>query len=78
MQESLSPEHGPELIPYPGEQLLYRGVVPDESSGHLQPSGGNVAHSCLHVVGDPLYKVSRVLCLHLQHLLIHLRGRGYQ
>ena len=58
MQESLAPEHGSELLRDPLEQLLDGGGVADEGGGHLQASGRDVAHSGLHVVGDPVEKVT--------------------
>ena len=39
---------------------------------HLQATGWDVADSCLHVVGDPLYEVAAVLVLDVQHLLVNL------
>ena len=58
MQERLAPEHGGELLRDPLEQLLDGGGVADEGGGHLQASGRDVTHSGLHVVRDPVEKVT--------------------
>ena len=44
----------------------------DESGGHLESSGRDVADGSLNVVRDPLDEVAAVLVLDVQHLLIHL------
>ena len=72
VEEGLPPEHGGELLPNPLEQLLDGGGVTDEGGGHLETSGGDVAHSGLHVVGDPLDEVRGVLVLDVEHLLVDL------
>ena len=41
---------------------------------HLEPLGWDVTNGCLHVVGDPLNEVGRVLVDHIQHLLINFLG----
>ena len=58
VEEGLSPEHGGELLGDPLEQLLDGGGVADEGGGHLQASGRDVTHSGLHVVRDPVEKVT--------------------
>merc|ERR1719208_38102 len=72
MQESLSPEHGSELLRDPLEQLLDGGGIADEGGGHLQSSWWDVTDSCLDVVRNPLNKVGAVLVLDVEHLLVHL------
>merc|ERR1719282_1213061 len=72
MQESLSPEHGSELLRDPLEQLLDGCGIADEGGGHLQSSWRDVADSCLDVVRNPLNKVGAVLVLDVEHLLVHL------
>uniref|UniRef100_J3L9X1 Uncharacterized protein n=1 Tax=Oryza brachyantha TaxID=4533 RepID=J3L9X1_ORYBR len=74
VQEGLPPEHGRELLAHAAEHLLDRRRVADEGGRHLQAVGGDVAHARLHVVGDPLNEVGRVLVLDVQHLLVHLLG----
>ena len=64
-----------ELLRHPLEELLDSSRVADEGGGHLEASGRDVAHGSLHVVGDPLYEVGRVLVLDVEHLLIHLCGQ---
>ncbi|CAI0382684.1 unnamed protein product [Linum tenue] len=44
MQEGLPPKHSCELLAHPPEHLLDGSRVPDESGGHLQPPGWDVAH----------------------------------
>ena len=58
VEEGLAPEHGGELLGDPLEQLLDGGRVADEGGGHLQASGRDVTHSGLHVVWDPVEKVT--------------------
>ena len=58
VEEGLAPEHGRELLRDPLEQLLDGGRVADEGGGHLQASGRDVTHSGLHVVRDPVEKVT--------------------
>lgn len=72
MQESLAPEHGCELLTDTLEELLDGSAVADEGGRHFQPTWGDVAHSGLHIVGDPLNEVRAVLVLDIEHLLIHL------
>ncbi len=73
VQESLAAEHGRELLADALEHLLDGGGVAHESGRHLEALGRDVTDGRLDVVGDPLYKVRRVLVLHVQHLLVHLR-----
>ncbi|KAK2504641.1 hypothetical protein MC885_007791 [Smutsia gigantea] len=70
--EGLAPEHGRELLRDALEQLLDGRAVANEGGGHLEPTGRDVAHGRLHVVGDPLHEVAAALALHAQHLLVHL------
>nr|GLL48789.1 uncharacterized protein BOVATA_006360 [Ipomoea trifida] len=77
MQESLAPKHGGELLANPSEHLLDGGGVPDESGREFQPSGGNVTHAGLHIIGDPFHEVGRVLVLHIDHLFVHLFGAHF-
>ena len=72
MEESLSSEHGSELVVKSSKQLLDTRVVSDEGGGHLESSGRDVTDGGLDVVGDPFDEISRVLCLNLQHLFIYL------
>lgn len=69
MQEGFPPEHSRELLANTLEQLLDSGRVTQEGDSHLEATGGNVTLSSKHVVGDPLDEVSRVLSLHVLHLL---------
>ena len=57
MEESLSSEHGSELLGDSLEELLDGGGVTNEGGGHLETSGRNVTDSGLDIVGDPLNKV---------------------
>merc|ERR1712037_743716 len=75
VEESLPSEHGGELLGNPLEQLLDCRRVSDEGCSHFQPPWRNVAHSRLHIVGNPLNKVGAVLVLDVQHLLVHLLHR---
>ena len=36
----------------------------------------NVADGCFDIVRDPLDEEGRVLCLHVEHLLVHLVPNG--
>ena len=75
VQESLASEHSSELLRHTLPHLLDGGGVANKGGGHLQTLGRDVANGSLHVVGDPLHEVRRVLVHHVQHLLIHLLGR---
>merc|ERR1719206_1522801 len=57
VKESLSPEHGSELLGDPLEQLLDGGGVADERGSHLESSWRNIADSSLDIVRNPLNKV---------------------
>merc|ERR1719373_1460434 len=72
MEESLSSEHGSELLGDSLEELLDGSGVADEGGGHLETSGWDVTDSGLDIVGDPLNEVGRVLVLDVQHLLVDL------
>jgi hypothetical protein len=70
MQESLSSEHGSELVTNTLEELLDGGGVTNEGGGHLETTGRNGAKSCLDVVGNPLDEVGVVLVLDVAHLVL--------
>ena len=72
MQESLSSEHGSELITDTLEELLDRGRVTNEGGGHLKTTGWDGAEGGLDVVGDPLNEVGSVLVLDVSHLILNL------
>src|SRR5690606_23556790 len=57
MQESLTPEHGGELVTNTLEELLDGGGGSDEGGGHLEATRRNGAERGLHVVGNPLNEV---------------------
>jgi len=72
VQESLSPEHGGELLADSLEELLDGGGVTNEGGGHFEASWWDVANGGLHVVRDPFDEVAAVLVLDVQHLLVDL------
>ena len=74
MEESLSSEHGGELLSYSLEHLLDGGGVSEEGNGHLESLGGDIADGGLDVVGNPLNEVRGVLVLDVEHLLVNLLG----
>ena len=74
VQESLSAEHGSEVLCHPLEHLLNRSGVARKCNCHLETLWWDVAHGCLDVVWDPLNKVGRVLVLNVQHLFVNLLG----
>jgi hypothetical protein len=74
VKESLTPEHGCELLCHSLPYLLDGRGVAHKSGRHLETLGGDVANGGLHVVGDPLHKVAGVLVDDVEHLLIHLLG----
>ncbi|KFO93387.1 hypothetical protein N320_04058, partial [Buceros rhinoceros silvestris] len=77
VKEGLPPEHGRKLLRDPFEELLNRSTVANERGSHLEATGRYVAHGHLDVVWDPLHKVTAVLVLDGQHLLINLlHGHG--
>jgi hypothetical protein len=75
VKESLSSEHGGELLGDSLEELLDGGRVADEGAGHLESSWRNVANGGFDVVGNPLDEVRRVLVLNVQHLLVDFLHR---
>jgi len=75
VEESLSSEHGGELLGHSLEELLDGGRVTDEGAGHFESSWRNVTDGGLDVVGDPLDEVGRVLVLDVQHLLVDFLHR---
>merc|ERR1711976_666934 len=74
MEESLSSEHGSELLTNSLEHFLDGGRVTEESNGHLESLWWDIANSRFDVVWNPLNEVRRVLVLHVQHLLVNLLG----
>ena len=74
VEESLSSEHGGELLSNSLEHLLDSGGVTQEGHGHLESLGGDVTNGGLDVVGDPFNEVRRVLVLDVQHLLVDFLG----
>ena len=74
MEESLSSEHGSELLTDTLEHLLDGGGVTEEGNGHLETLRGDIANGGFDVVGDPFNEVRGVLVLNVEHLLIDLLG----
>jgi hypothetical protein len=74
MEEGLSAEHGGELLSDTFEHLLDGGGVSEESDGHLESLGGDIANGRFDVVGNPLNEVRGVLVLNVEHLLVNLLG----
>jgi hypothetical protein len=72
VKESLTPEHGSELVTDTLEQLLDGGAVADESGGHLQATGRDVTERGHDVVGDPLNEVGGILVLDVADLVLNL------
>ncbi|KFP26937.1 hypothetical protein N325_07768, partial [Colius striatus] len=72
VQESLSAEHGRELLRNAFEQLLDGRAVPNEGGRHFEATRWNVTDRCFNVIRDPLHKIAAVFILDVQHLLIHL------
>jgi hypothetical protein len=75
VEEGLAAEHDAELVRHALEQLLDGRRVANERHRHLEAARRNVAVRRLHVVGDPLDKVARVLRLHRLHLVLDLLHR---
>merc|ERR1719265_440931 len=75
VQESLTAEHGSEVLGHALEHLLNGSTVTGESDRHFQTLGRNVADAGLDVVRNPLDEVGGVLVLHVEHLLVSLLGR---
>ena len=69
MQERLPLEHGGELIADTFEQFLDGGGVAQKGDGHLETSQWDITLSGEDVVGNPFYKVGRVLVPNILHLL---------
>mmetsp|Transcript_5934 Transcript_5934/g.11583 ORF Transcript_5934/g.11583 Transcript_5934/m.11583 type:complete len:252 (+) Transcript_5934:210-965(+) len=74
MQEGLATEHGCELLTHTLEHFLDCCRVSDECRRHFQVLWWNVTNGCLDIVWNPFHKVTAVLILHIQHLLINLLG----
>jgi hypothetical protein len=70
MQESLSSEHGSELVTDTLEELLNGGRVTNEGGRHLKTTRRDGAEGSLDVVGDPLDEVGGVLVLDVAHLVL--------
>ena len=70
MKESLSPEHGGELLRDSLEEFLNGCAVANKGGGHLETTWWDVANSGLDVVGDPFNEVAAVLVLYVQHLFV--------
>ena len=75
MEESFPSEHSCKLFWDSLEQLLNGSWVTNEGGSHLESSWWNVTNGDFHIIGNPLYKVWRVLVLDVQHLLVHLLHR---
>ncbi|KFQ24449.1 hypothetical protein N331_04995, partial [Merops nubicus] len=75
VQESLSAEHGRELLRNAFEQLLDGRAVPDEGGRHFEAARWNVTDSRFNVIRDPLNEIAAVFVLHVKHLLVHLLHR---
>merc|ERR1719486_1146202 len=74
MEEGLAAEHSSELLTDTLEHLLDGSGVSEESDGHLESLGWDIADGGLDVVGDPLNEVRGVLVLDVEHLLVNLLG----
>jgi len=74
MEESLSSEHGSELLTNSLEHLLDGGGVTKEGNSHLKTLWWDIADSGFDVVWDPFNEVRRVLVLDVKHLLVNLLG----
>merc|ERR1711998_502339 len=74
MEESLSSEHGSELLSYPLEHFLDGGGVSEESNGHLETLWWDIADGGLDVVWNPFNEVRGVLVLDVKHLLVNFFG----
>merc|ERR1719265_1588591 len=75
VQESLTAEHGSEVLGHALEHLLNGSTVTGESDRHFETLWRNVADAGLDVVRNPLDEVGGVLVLHVEHLLVSLLGR---
>merc|ERR1719218_322737 len=74
MEESLSSEHGSELLTNSLEHLLDGGGVTKEGNGHLESLWWDIANGGFDVVWDPFNEVRGVLVLDVEHLLVNLLG----
>jgi len=74
MEESLSSEHGGELLTNSLEHLLDGGGVTEEGNGHLESLWWDIANSGFDVVWDPFNEVRGVLVLNVEHLLVNFLG----
>merc|ERR1719243_22281 len=74
MEESLSSEHGSELLTNSLEHLLDGGGVTKEGNGHLETLWWDIANGGFDVVWDPFNEVRGVLVLDVEHLLVNLLG----
>jgi len=74
MEESLSSEHGGELLTNSLEHLLDGSGVTEEGNRHLESLWWDIADGGFDVVWDPLNEVRGVLVLDVKHLLVNLLG----
>ena len=74
VEESFSSEHSGELFSDSLEHFLDSGGVTQESDGHLQSFGGDIANGRFDVIGDPFNEIRRVLILDVEHLFINFFG----
>ena len=74
MEESLSSEHGSELLTNSLEHLLHGSGVTEEGNGHLESLWWDIANSRFDVVWDPFDEVRRVRVLNVKHLLVNFFG----
>ena len=74
VQESLTTEHGSELLRHTLPDLLDGSGVTNEGGSHLQTLRRDVTNGRLDVVGDPLHEVRGVLVDDVQHLLVDFLG----
>ena len=75
MQKCFSSKHSSELFRNSFEHFLNGSRISDKSRSHFETIGRNVTDRCFNVVGNPLYKVGRVLVLNIKHLLVNFFGR---
>mmetsp|Transcript_7738 Transcript_7738/g.16100 ORF Transcript_7738/g.16100 Transcript_7738/m.16100 type:complete len:267 (+) Transcript_7738:381-1181(+) len=74
MEKGLPPEHNRKHIRHPLPRLLDGRRIADKHAGHLHPHRRYVADARLHIVGDPLDEIGRVLGHNVHHLVVHLLG----
>jgi hypothetical protein len=74
VEESFSSEHGGELFSDSLEHFLDCSWVTEESDGHFQTFGGDIANRWFDIVGDPFDEIRWVFVLDVQHLFVNLFG----